>query len=176
MRIQNYIEEPLAWTQPRMLTSEYELHRGDELLGSLRFRSSWGSLAVAKVDNGCWTFKRQGFFKTSVSIRVCDSENDVAIFRNNTWKGGGTLELPDGRSFQANTNFWHSRYEFAALAGNPLVRYRTHKGLRLSGEMELLPSAKEMPEGPWLAMLGWYLAVMMSRDDSAATVAVIAAG
>jgi hypothetical protein len=29
-----------------------------------------------------------------------------------------------------------------------------------------------MPELPWLMMLGWYLVVMMHRDDSAACVVV----
>ena len=176
MPIQDYIAEPLAWTQPHMLTSDYELRHGQELIGSLRFRSSWGSLATAEVDGGCWTFKRLGFFHTRVSIRACNSETDLGIFRNNTWSGGGTLELPDERRFPANTNFWHSRYEFVAPDGTPLILYRTKKGFRLNGEMEMLPSVKAMKEAPWLAMLGWYLAVMMYRDDSAAAAVAITAG
>jgi hypothetical protein len=36
--------------------------------------------------------------------------------------------------------------------------------------MQILPAAGTMPELPWLTMLGWYLAVMMHRDDSAAVV------
>lgn len=167
MKIQDLIGEELSWSQPRLMTSEYDLSRGTEVIGTLRFRSSFGSLATARLEPGCWTFKRQGFLQTRVSIRACDQEADLGVFRNNTWTGGGTLELPGGDQIQANTNFWHSRYEFAAAGGVSLIKYQTHQGLKLRGEMEILPAAKALPELPWLVMLGWYLAVMMHSDDSA---------
>ena len=48
----------------------------------------------------------------------------------------------------------------------------TLQRLTLTGRMAILPPAQDMPELPWLMMLGWYLAVMMHRDDSAACVVV----
>ena len=112
MRTADLIGHSLSWQQPSLLGSEYGLHLGEDIIGTLRFRSSWGSLATAEILGGCWTFKRIGFLQTRVSIKVCGTEPDIAIFRNNTWKGGGTLEFPDGRRLPASTNFWHSRYEF----------------------------------------------------------------
>jgi hypothetical protein len=171
MPIVDLIGEELSWTQPRFLASEYDLSRGSDVIGTLRFRSGWGSLATAQIAKGCWTFKRLGFLKTRVSVRACESEDDLAVFRNATWKGGGTLELARGAAIQANTNFWHSKYEFVGAGDEVLVTYRTHKGFKLSGEMQILPAARSLPELPWIVMLGWYLAVMMHRDDSAAVVA-----
>jgi hypothetical protein len=171
MAIVDLIGEELSWTQPRFLASEYDLSRGGDLIGTLRFRGGWGSLATAQSGDGCWTFKRVGFLQTRVSIRACNSEDDLAVFRNATWKDGGTLELARGGAIQANTNFWHSKYEFVDAGGDVLVAYRTHKGFKLSGEMQIRPEARSLPELPWIVMLGWYLAVMMYRDDSAAVVA-----
>ena len=161
----------LEWTRPHLLSPEYELCHDSDVIGSLKFRSAFGSFATATVDLGCWTFKRTGFIKTHVTVKPCDSEREIGVFHNNTWKGGGTLELPGARAIQANTNFWHSKYEFTK-DGQPLVRYSTRHRLKLTGRMEILPAAVEMPELPWLMMLGWYLAVMMHRDDSAAGVVV----
>jgi hypothetical protein len=167
MRIQDLVGDDLEWAQSSLFSSEYELTRGTDLVGTLKFRSVFGTFATATVDLGCWTFKRMGFLKTRVTIMACGEERELGLFQNNTWSGGGTLELPGGRHIKANTNFWHSKYEFTNDA-EPLIRYRTRQMLKLSGHMEILRAATALPELPWLMMLGWYLAVMMHRDDSAA--------
>jgi hypothetical protein len=166
--------ETLRWTQPSALRSEYELYRGGERLGTLIFTSAFGSKATAQAAGGCWTFKRVGFLKTGVTIRSCGADTDVGVFENTTWSGGGTLHLARHRRLRADTNFWHSQYAFTDEADRPLVRYTTGGFLRMSGEMQILPAAAGIPELPWIVMLGWYLAIMMHRDDSSAG-AVIAA-
>ena len=92
---------------------EYELRtEGGEPAATLRFRSSFGSFATAEGADICWTFKRIGFFQTQVTIRACGSDDDIAHFKNNTWTSGGTLDLADGRTFQATTNFWQTKFGF----------------------------------------------------------------
>jgi hypothetical protein len=169
VRIKDFTGELLDWEQPHFFKAEYDLKRNVEIIGTLKFRSSLGSLATARFVDGCWTFKRLGFLQTRVSIKVCDSDTDIAMFRNNAWSGGGLLELRDGRQLTANSNFWHTRFEFAGEDGQPLVQYHMRNRLRLEGQMEIFPAAHDMPETPWMAMLGWYLAVMMHRDDGAAS-------
>jgi len=114
--------QTLKWLQPNWLKMEYELHAGEEVVATLRFRSSFGTLATAQSADGCWTFKRVGFFQTRVTVRTCDSENDLAVFKNNTWKGGGTLILAGGREYPVSTNFWQTEYAFQNAQGEPLVR------------------------------------------------------
>ncbi len=43
----------LEWRQPHMLKMEYELYAGDELVATLRFRSSFGTLVIAQSADGC---------------------------------------------------------------------------------------------------------------------------
>jgi hypothetical protein len=146
---------------------EYELQDGGEVVATLRFRSSFGSFATAESADGCWTFKRVGFWKTRVTVRASGSESDIASFRNNTWKHGGTLELPDGRAYPANTNFWMTEYEFTTQSGEPLLKYSRVRGvLRLSSTVEIQPAAASLTELPWLLMLGWYLTVMIHVDST----------
>jgi len=40
--------------------------------------------------------------------------------------------------------------------------------LRLSGSLEILGGAYALPELPWMALLGWYVIVMMYVDGAAA--------
>ncbi len=166
------IGHELKWIQPHALKMEYELHTGDGAVATLRFRSSFGSLAMATSADGSWTFKRVGFWQTKVTIRASETETDLAVFKNNTWSGGGTLELPDGRKYSANTNFWATQYEFKTEMGEALISYRKIGGmLHMSSVTEIHPLARDVPEMPWMILLGWYLTVMMHMDSAAATAA-----
>lgn len=169
------VEHELKWIQPHASKMEYELHAGDMAAATLRFRSSFGSFATATASEGIWTFKRVGFAQTKVTIRASEAENDLAVFKNNTWSGGGTLELPDGRKYPANTNFWATQYEFKTEMGDPLISYRKIGGiLHMSSATEIHPLAKDIPELPWMVILGWYLTVMMYMDN--AVIAAVVAG
>ncbi len=168
-KLAELVGHELKWIQPHALKMEYELHIGDMVVATLRFRSSFGSFAMATSTEGSWTFKRVGFWQTKVTIRASETETDLAVFKNNTWSAGGTLELPDGRKYPANTNFWATQYEFKTDRGEALISYRNIGGvLHLSSVTEIHPLAKDIPEIPWMIMLGWYLTVMMHMDSAAA--------
>jgi hypothetical protein len=172
MKMAELIGQELEWVQPHALKMEYELHAGDAVAATLHFRSSLGSFATGTSADGSWTFKRVGFWETKVTVRASGEETDLAVFKNNTWSGGGALELPDGRQYPANTNFWATHYEFKTETGEVLISYRKIGGiLHMSAAVEIYPAAKDLPEMPWMVLLGWYLTVMMQRDS--ATVAAI---
>jgi hypothetical protein len=165
---------PLQWMQPSAWREAYELRAGDDVVATLRFRSAFGSFAVAETAEACWTFKRVGFWTTRVTVRQCGSDDDLAVFHNNTWDGGGTLQFPDGRRYPASTNFWQTRYELQTDAGEPLVRFDIGGVFRQSAGVIVQPAAVRLAELPLLITLGWYLAVMMHQDSSAAAVVVAA--
>ncbi len=168
MNLAELVGHELKWIQPHAMKMEYELRTGDGVAATLRFRSSFGSFATATSADGIWTFKRVGFWQTRVTIRASETETDLAIFRNNTWSGGGTLELTDGRKYLANTNFWLTQYEFKTEKGESLVSYKNIGGmLHLSSVTQIHALAKDIPEMPWIVLLGWYLTVMMHMDSAA---------
>jgi hypothetical protein len=161
---------PLHWAQPNTFSREYQLTAGSSVVARLEFGSFLGSLATGTSGDGCWTFKRTGFIATSVTVRACGSEENVAVFRNSTWASGGTLEMRDGRSFPTSSNFWQTKYEICTEKEEPLIRFSRIGGvLHFSADVEILDAARQLPELPWLVMLGWYLAVMQHQDGVAAT-------
>lgn len=172
-KITEFISKDLKWVQPSAFKMQYELRAEDELAATLRFRSLCGSFATAESADGCWTFKRVGFWQTRVTVRACgeSADADIAVFRNNTWSGGGTLELPDGRKLLANTNFWQTKYEFKTEAGNTLIEFNSGGFIHLSASVAIQPEAENLSELPWMVMLGWYLIVML-HADAAATAAI----
>lgn len=166
-RLRDLVGQELQWTQPRATKREFELRAGEAVIATLRFRSSLGSFATAESAEGGWTFKRVGFWQTRATIRAIGSDAEVGIFRNNTWANGGTLELPDGRCYLANSNFWMTEYSFRTEGSDPLVVYRKVRGvIHLSSIVDIRPAAAQLAELPWLVSLGWYLTVMMQADEA----------
>jgi hypothetical protein len=166
-RISELIDQQLKWVQPSALKMQYELHASDELVATLHFRSTFGTFATAESADGCWTFKRVGFWQTRVTVRPCGADNDIATFNNNTWKGGGTLEFPNGRKFLATTNFWQTKLEFQNESGDSLIQFKTSGLVHLSATVEIQPNTLLLPELPLMLILGWYLIVMMYMDAAA---------
>jgi len=164
----------LKWIQPNGWKQAYELQANDEPAATLRFKSAWGSLATGESADGTWTFKRVGFIRTRVTIRTRDADAEIAEFVNNTWSGGGTLNLDGGRSIRATSNFWQSKLEFQTEAGVTLLTFQRGGVVHLSAVVEIAPEASRLAELPWLVMLGWYLVVMMSNDSAGAAAAAAA--
>jgi hypothetical protein len=167
-KIPEYSRQLMKWVQRNMLKMTYELISSDELIATLTFRGIGGTFATAESEDGCWTFKRVGFWQNKATIRTFESDNNLAVFNNNTWKSGGTLEFTNGNKYKATNNFWMTKYEFQKDTGEPLIRFKYGGIFHLSSEVEILPEAGALPELPVLVMFGWYLAVMLYMDTSSA--------
>jgi len=86
------------------------------------------------------------------------------------------LILPDGREYLVTSNFWQTEYGFKTVGGEPLVNFKSKMSLlHHSTEVEILPAGENLPELPWMVLLGWYLAVMMSNDATTAAVVTVVA-
>jgi len=161
----------LKWTQPSTWKRTYLLASGGEQVGRLEFQGMFGTLAQAETGDGLWTFKRVGFWQQRASIRAGGSDQEVAAFQNNTWQNGGTLEFPGGRSFRATTNFWNTKFQFEDADGSMLVHFDYGGMFHLSADVAVAPAARALPELPVLICFGWYLAVMLHADSTAAVAA-----
>lgn len=164
MKISEVAGSELKWV-PKL--KGFELKRGEDVVGTLKFRSMFGTFATGETGDGAWTFKRIGFFRTAITIRNAATDTEVAVFRNSTWSGGGTLELPDGGKYKADTNFFETKLAITDEREAPLVYFRNTGLLRSAAAVEIAPSALSVPELPLLVILGFYLMIMISRDSAA---------
>ena len=162
----------IQWSQPRAAKMEYELRSGADLLATLKFRNMFGTFATAEGADGCWTFKRVGFWQNRANIRACDSDTDLAVFRNNTWDRGGTLEFPGGGTYKATTNFWMTNFEFRTDADEPLVAFDYGGVFHRSADVHISPLGQRTAACPLLVLFGWYLVLMLDMDDGAGAVVV----
>jgi hypothetical protein len=178
----NYLDAPLYWAQPKAFERRFVLRTGEHELAWLEFRSAFGSLALAEAAQGRWSFKRVGFLNPRVTVRLPDSEDDLAIYTPRWTGGGGGLEFPGGRAYvwQA-ANFWASQFCWRHMLGDDLVLFspgseeHTLSNLvKHQAQVILAAAARSLPDLPLLVLLGWYL-MILQHDDAAATAAAAAA-
>ena len=172
-KIAQFSEHNLTWSQPSAGKMEYELRSGGELVATLKVRSTFGTLATAESGDGCWTFKRVAFWQSKASIRACRSDTDLAVFKNNTWDSGGTLEFSDGCNFKATTNLWMTNFEFKTEADEPLVRFEYGGVFSRRAKVDISPLARSTPQVPLFVLFGWYLVIMLDADVAGASAAII---
>jgi hypothetical protein len=166
-KLEESIGTELRWVQPHALQREFELRAGEDTVATLMFRSTFGSLAAAQAGERRWTFKRVGFWRSHVTVRVEGQDTDLAVYHNNTWTAGGTLVFADGRAYRANSNFWQTTFQFSNASDQALVRFTKVGGMfHLSCDVQVEPAGATLTELPWLVALGCYLVVKM-RDDAA---------
>lgn len=165
----------LEWRQPEALRRFYQLNQDGHELASLRFKSSYGSLATGQYGSASWTFKRTGFLAPKVSVREPGSEAALALFTPG-WSGGGWVAFNSGKRFHLRqTNFWGTEWSFEAEAGGAVVTLTAHAGFfKQGGAVRVAESAADLPEMPVLLLLIWYVRLLMHEDASGGAAAAAA--
>jgi hypothetical protein len=134
---------------------------------------AFGSLARVETGAGAWTLKRVGWFRTRITVRRADTDQNVALFTPSfTWCGtAGIVEFEGGRSFRwGPMKSFGREHAFLDSSQMPLLRYRGSVGkCRMTLETPTI-----FPELPLLAALGYYI-LQLHAEDSGSTGAAIAA-
>ncbi len=166
-RISDLINHSLRWEQPSTWRQEYQLRSADHIAGKLEFASSWKAVATATSSEGEWTFDRPGFWQRRAIVYLNNPDAPLAVYQYKTWSNNGSLTLADGRVFQASTNFWTTRFVIHDEAMQPVLNLFNIRGfMRSSCELQISPTARDLPELPWLVPFCWYLVIMLIRDAS----------
>lgn len=159
--------------QPHAMARTFELKDGEDVVAELEWKKMFGTLAEGKSEDGSWTFKREGFLSPRVTVRVAGSEDNLATFKPN-WKGEGDLEFADGRKFRwAQIDFWGNQWAFISENREPVVRFKPMGGFKslfkYQSNVEIAEASVKLTELPLLALLGWYIMILMV-DDSTSTI------
>jgi hypothetical protein len=158
-----------SWVQPDVLDRRYELRADDAVIATLGWETTLGSLATGETAEGRWTLKRAGFLRPRVMARVAGSKIPAATVTLH-WDGNGDVNFADGHEFRwARMSFWHSEWAFTSKDGQPLLVFKPKFVMLGAGaEIEIEAHALSLPELSLLALLGWYLIVLIHEETVAA--------
>jgi len=170
-RLSELVGRELQWVQPSGTKQYYELQTGDVAVCTLHMDSSFNSRAAAVNADGSWDFDRKGFWQRESFIFDANGE-ELARYKANTWRQGGTLVLPNGRTYIVKSNFWSTQFFVTTYDEQMLISITKIGGVfHYSGWVEIHSLAKNLPELPWLVPFAWYLVMLQYRDSAAAAAA-----
>lgn len=149
------------WVQPSLLSRSWELRDAGEVVATLEWKSAFQASAVGTTASGEWSFKLEGFFRSWVTVRRLDREEPQALFRALP-SFNGKLELPDDRVLSWDSNFWLTKWLWSAGDGMEIMRMSRNLSLRTEGTAEWDSRVASIDELPMLALLGWYLIILVS--------------
>jgi len=159
------------WVPAKGSKRTYELRCGNQVAGWIRWPKMFGSLAEAQFGERQWTFKRGGFLRPHVTVRLAATGEDAGVLEH-SWTGGGMLHMANGRSFPWDRKgLWSHRFAFCDASGSELVVVEPKVGLlRRTGKVQVSQKAEQLPELPVLLLLGWYVTMLMADEDAAVVV------
>jgi hypothetical protein len=175
---------PFAFLQPKAMERSFELRAGEELAGTLAFRSSFGSLALARTAESAWTFKRVGSFSPRATARLEGSEHDLVAYTPR-WSGqSGEITLEGGERLRfAAAGFWGTRFALSDAAGQTLATFgpepeahRFSDLFRAQAIVSVDPAASARSDLGLLLLFGWYLVILHNEDATTAATTVVVAG
>ncbi len=176
--IRDSIGQPMEWIQPNAADRSYELRARTDVVATLRWPKTGGSLALGESADGNWSFKRTGFISTRVTVRATGTEPNIAVYSPNWLAGKGTLELASGAKYLWTIiGFWGSQWAFCNEAGEPLVHYRVEWLLqKATATVEITPAGAAVSELSLLTLLGWYFIVLAAEDHIGLLPGLVAIG
>ncbi len=157
------------WKQPEAVRRYHELSIDNQRVATLNFDKNWGgSLATAACEFGVWTLKRNGFLSPRITLRAQGAETDLAVFEPK-WTGGGMLRFAAGRAYELKSlSMWGGDWAFVDERGAHLLTlHGPHGMVRNSGEITADLAAADAPTLYLLAIIAWYVNLLMAEDAAA---------
>lgn len=152
----------LAWVQAKSWKRDCDLRDGSDVVATLRWARTFQATALAETADGNWRLKLEGFlFRQWVRVESVGGEGPAAVFRASP-SFNGLLEYGDGRSFHLDSNFWLTKWIWSDVEGVELMRVERSLSLRAEGSMIVDAAGRGRPENPLLAILAWYLIMLLS--------------
>jgi hypothetical protein len=166
--IESVIGRELQWVQPSFLKMEFELKNSNIVVAKLEFKHLISEEARAESADGCWKFKRKGFWKTTISVSACDDDIPIVSFEGKRWGKIFPIQLPGGEHVKIVTDFWGWTFSLQTETGELIAEVK-RKGL-FSGtyKVDLRKRGSSYKELPWLLMLLWYLMILERRRQRGA--------
>lgn len=169
--------------ETQMLTWEpvgprsYQLSAGDDLVATLDWATSMGSLATGTAADGVWTFKRAGFFRPVITVRAQDNDRNLAALRR-ARRNESILEFADGLRFVwSPTRLRRRQMGFFDSSGAPVISFqRRSKRFKQYADVEIAEGGRNLRQLSLLALLGWYrIKLEIDDEETAVLTAVLAA-
>ena len=164
---------PMQLTWAKTGDGKFELRAIEKVYATIKWAKSDGSLATGETSEGIWTFKRAGFFKPFVTVRLSGNDTNLATLKPGS-KNESRLEFAGKQTFIWKANKARRReMGFFDAYDRMVVGIATE--LHLNSYLMTIedqPDKYKPEEFSVLLLMGCYLNVLNEKDQEMAAVIV----
>jgi hypothetical protein len=162
--INDYSGQELQWIHPNLLSAQYQLRAGEEVLARLHWQGAFTSRVHVDTADGSWMIERKGIRQT-ITVLALDSHTELATITRGI-SGQATLLFADGREYRWQcSSFWRDVWTWVNTESTPLLH------VKRGAHVQLEPAAQGLPDVTLLSALGWYL--HKQQEEEAAIAAIV---
>ncbi len=168
-------EERWMWRRPKLWSRRFELQAGTRVLAALETRAWVGATMHGTSVDGAWSIRHVGLLRGRVVVRSAraggaEGAEDVALEFRPRWFGAGDVHGAGMAPLRWHrADFWGRRWELVDAGGLARITFtRTPAFLSPDAEVRVSEAARTDPHLVPLVMLGYYLIVLMVRQNAAA--------
>ncbi len=173
-RLTSTKSKSFEWTRSGKVST---LASDGQVYATVTWVKVWGSLAIGESADGRWTLKRVGFLRPRVTVRSEGSHSDLAVVTMD-FGGGGKVAFSDASAFTfRRMGFWRPVLSLEDSTGRKV--FTLTPSSRLGKRGATLKLEEEAARSSWrtslLAVVAWYIGVLVTEYDENASLAGIAA-
>jgi hypothetical protein len=172
--IQRLTEQYLYWTQPPAFSMDYLLQDAEavQTLATLKWQTSLAMRASVTLGPQEFFIDRLGVLNPRIELRQGTGKAGalIATFTQG-WTARGTLTFETGHRFEwKNANRWYTHWKWMTPDGGDLMKFtpdtKVSRLTRSESRIELYPPCADFPEVDLLAVLGWYLMLVINMEGA----------
>lgn len=161
--ITSYLDFTLMLQQSGIGKSLYEIHFGDELLGSIHIPRLWNSRAEAVSADGVWSFNRQGLLKPKITAST-QNGNIVAAYQPRSFKRPGIMTIGEEETYSVKIGIFRNTLDIFSRFDNHVIHFQNHGIVRFRSEITFSRSVKHIQQFPLIFFFSCYILLLHRRD------------
>lgn len=111
----------LNWRHTDWRANNFLVYLGKQIVGQLRFISSWNFNAIYTDSENKITFKEKGYFDTTTEISKEDGSL-IGLMKAKAF-GRPTIRLANSEHYELISNFWGRDVQWRDAKGEPVIKY-----------------------------------------------------
>jgi len=161
--ITSYLDFTLTLQQSGIGNSVYEIHFGDELLGSIHMSRFWNSRAEAVSADAVWSFDRQGLFKPKITASMQNGDI-VATYQLRSFKRPGIITIGEEETYSVKIGVFRNTFDISSRFDSRVIHFQHYGIVRFRSEITCSRSVKHIQQFPLLFFFSCYILLLHRRD------------
>ncbi len=149
--------------QPSVFIRYFEIHLGEEVIGTFNYPRWYSTLLEINLFNNKWIIYKPSFWRSTIEIKEHNKQLPFARYIKTKFKPEGTIELPRGQRLKIVIKPFKGLNELLDIKGKRLVSLKQKISFKEKTEINIEETSELIDKYPWVIVLLWLISLLHRR-------------